>query len=286
MAKRREAYKNQSEESKGKRREYVRKRRQQEGRQERESRLQASRRRSDERLDSETSQNGLKDWHFYNKQQLHELSQISEKRAERLNILRQNATARIELEMPEKRDEKLEVLRRNTANTVASETAEQRQNRLVSMRTNLAERTENESVPEREERLKVPRESVRERRANNVSFQEEHVDSHEEYLHQRGWEDTENPLHEQEWVRNEMGSFHSSQEQLQHRQCTVCKETWPTKQNLSKDPARYVCHRCMRDKKSLKAYSAENDMDPGIVPPQLQGLTQIEEMLIARVCLL
>ena len=25
-------------------------------------------------------------------------------------------------------------------------------------------------------------------------------------------------------------------------------------------------------------------MDPGIVPPQLQGLTHIEEMLIARVC--
>ena len=117
-----------------------------------------------------------------------------------------------------------------------------------------------------------------------MSFEEEHVDSCEEYLHQGGWEDTENPLHEQEWVRNEMGSFHSIQEQLQHRQCSVCKETWPTKQNLSKDPARYVCHRCTRDKKSPKVYSAENDMDPGIVPPQLQGLTQIEEMLIARVC--
>ena len=117
-----------------------------------------------------------------------------------------------------------------------------------------------------------------------MSSQEEHVDSREQYLHQSGWEDTENPLHEQEWVRNEMGSFHSSQEMLEHRQCTICKETWPTKQNLSKDPARYVCHRCTRDKKSPKVYSAENDMDPGIVPPQLEGLTQIEEMLIARVC--
>ena len=37
-----------------------------------------------------------------------------------------------------------------------------------------------------------------------MSLQEEHVDSREEYLHQGGWEDTENPLHEQEWVRNEM----------------------------------------------------------------------------------
>ena len=70
------------------------------------------------------------------------------------------------------------------------------------MRTNLAETIENESVPELEERLEVVRESVRERRANNVSFQEEHVDSREQYLHQGGWEDTENPLHEPEtkWV--------------------------------------------------------------------------------------
>ena len=49
-----------------------------------------------------------------------------------------------------------------------------------------------------------------------MSFQEGHVNNREEYLHQGGWEDTENPLHEQEWVRNEMGSFHSSQELLEH----------------------------------------------------------------------
>ena len=36
--------------------------------------------------------------------------------------------------------------------------------------------------------------------------------------------------------------------------------------------------------KSLKVYSAENDMNPSIVPSQLEGLSQIEEMLIARVC--
>ena len=65
------------------------------------------------------------------------------------------------------------------------------------MRTNLAERIENESVPEQDERLEVGRESARERRATNISFQEEHVDSLGEYLHQVGWEDTENPLHEQ-----------------------------------------------------------------------------------------
>src|SRR6185436_3185858 len=32
-----------------------------------------------------------------------------------------------------------------------------------------------------------------------------------------------------------------------------------------------------------KKFSSENDMDPGEVPEELQGLTEIEEMLIARV---
>ena len=79
------------------------------------------------------------------------------------------------------------------------------------MRTNATARIESESVPEWEERLEVARESARER-ANNVSFQEEHVDSREQYLHQGGWKYTDNPLHEQECVRNKMGSFHSNQE--------------------------------------------------------------------------
>ena len=71
-------------------------------------------------------------------------------------------------------------------------------------------------------------------------------------------------------MKNEMNRFHSSQRMLQHRQCTVCKETWPTKQNLTaKSIQRYVCDRCKRDKKSRKVYSAENDMDPGLVPQQL-----------------
>ena len=67
------------------------------------------------------------------------------------------------------------------------------------MRTNLAERIENERLQEREERLEFARESIRERRATSVSFQEEHVDSCEEYLHQGGWEDTDNGS-ETKWV--------------------------------------------------------------------------------------
>ncbi len=106
--------------------------------------------------------------------------------------------------------------------------------------------------------------------------------SKNEYLHEGGWQNADSPLHEQEFVQNEMHSFHLDQERLEHRQCTICKEAWPTRQNLTSET--YTCYRCKRDKKSPKKFSAENDMDPGIVPGQLRGLIQVEEMLISRVC--
>jgi len=50
-----------------------------------------------------------------------------------------------------------------------------------------------------------------------------------------------------------------------------------------------VCHRCfLRDTDSRKRLvtpflmSADNNIDPGIVPSHLLELTQVEEMVIAR----
>jgi hypothetical protein len=40
-----------------------------------------------------------------------------------------------------------------------------------------------------------------------------------EYLHESGWQNIDNPLHELEFVQNEMYSFHLDQEHLEHRQC-------------------------------------------------------------------
>ena len=51
-----------------------------------------------------------------------------------------------------------------------------------------------------------------------------------------------------------------------------------TKNRLS----QYTCDRCERNKKQVKSFSSANDMDPGSVPDQLKGLTQAEEMLIAK----
>ena len=83
-------------------------------------------------------------------------------------------------------------------------------------------------------------------------------------------------------MREELTAFHRFEENLRHLRCKVCKETWPiTNQSMSEQ--NYTCTRCKRDKKtSCRLFSADNDMDPGTVPAELQDLTEVEEMLIAR----
>uniref|UniRef100_A0A1X7SF32 DUF6570 domain-containing protein n=1 Tax=Amphimedon queenslandica TaxID=400682 RepID=A0A1X7SF32_AMPQE len=43
------------------------------------------------------------------------------------------------------------------------------------------------------------------------------------------------------------------------------------------------CSRCANDKHIPKLYSSGNNMDPGVVPTQIQGLTQAEEMFVSAV---
>jgi hypothetical protein len=46
-----------------------------------------------------------------------------------------------------------------------------------------------------------------------------------------------------------------------------------------------VCHNCLykdKGRQTLYFFSADNEIDPGIVPAYLPALSQIEEMVIAR----
>ena len=51
---------------------------------------------------------------------------------------------------------------------------------------------------------------------------------------------------------------------------------------IPKSCVNYICRRCKSDKQIPRKFSLENDMILSGVPSHLQGLTQIEEMLIAR----
>ena len=85
---------------------------------------------------------------------------------------------------------------------------------------------------------------------------------------------------EQSWAKKNIDKFHNSLK-FSINQCPICLEVWPVKfarVKLSKE----MCLRCKKDKKLPKKISKGNNMIPSAVPLALQGLTQIEEMLIAR----
>ena len=80
-----------------------------------------------------------------------------------------------------------------------------------------------------------------------------------------------------------MKKFHNSM-QMVIIQCTVCKEARPVGETKAKSVSEktYMCYRCKRDKTLPQKFSLDNNMIPSPVPPELQGLTQFEEMLISR----
>ena len=90
------------------------------------------------------------------------------------------------------------------------------------------------------------------------------------------------PALEDEWVQCKLAAFHAKMSSLSYCHCSCCNESFPSIKLTSGDS---VCSRCSRDKQEPKLYSAANKMDPGSVPPALQGLYRrlIEEMLISPV---
>ena len=87
-------------------------------------------------------------------------------------------------------------------------------------------------------------------------------------------------IHQQNWAKTNMFKFHQSIVYFVCH-CTICHEAWPLK-SKPWSPDSYVCSRCVRDKKSPTKFSVGYSMIPSAVPPELQNLTQVEEMLIAR----
>ena len=89
-------------------------------------------------------------------------------------------------------------------------------------------------------------------------------------------------LHQQEWAKLNMQKFHDSMK-LRISLCQCCHEAWPLHIKTKKKKEPYICTRCLRDKDDAKKFSFEISLLPSDVPVELENLTQIEEMLIARV---
>ena len=208
-------------------------------------------------------------------------NETDQERIQRLQTLRQSNSNRIHNKTNQEREYRLQTNREYDAIQFQNETDEDREHRLQQQRQNNASRIQNDTDEERRHRQEVYRQHDAVR--GNDRQQELHdlQNTRDQYL-SNGWRTAEQPLRQQQWVQNEMAKFHSSINSLEHRECVTCKEAWPTKQGLTL--ARLECLRCKRVKGNPKLYSQENDMDPGALPLELQGLTDIEEMLIARAC--
>ena len=227
----------------------------------------------------------------------------SEQREERLTAKRKWAVFERSNESNEQREERLEAQRKRAAVKRSNESSKEREERLRAERERAAAKRARETSQEKELRLRARRERAALKRQNKSPLgrvetnrrpqSRRDSDNHRRnqreaifaarrngYLHNRGWADPENRgLHHEEWAQEEMAVFHRFEENLRHYHCVVCKEAWPL--SASRE-ALYTCSRCKRDKKPCRLYSAENDMDPGSVPAELQGLSEVEKLLIAR----
>ena len=94
--------------------------------------------------------------------------------------------------------------------------------------------------------------------------------------------DSENygQLHQQLWAQQNIRKFHD-EIALTIYKCIVCHEAWPINRNTG-NTEQYTCTRCKRDKFIPKKFSLGNSMIPTNVPTELEDLTQVEEMLIAK----
>ncbi len=159
---------------------------------------------------------------------------------------------------------------------ISNETEADREIRLQKNNT-LQKRKRSEQSPiERKKRLDKVKENMKIRQEKNLQVP---VLSQEDYL--KEYDSVKyDKLHKQSWAKSFMSKFYSSIN-FTVFQCTVCHEAWPLK-SKPRSPDTYICSRCGKDKKIPRKFSLENFMIPSPIPPELQGLTQVEEMLIAR----
>jgi hypothetical protein len=156
----------------------------------------------------------------------------------------------------------------------------EKQNKLLKMRNKLdlgmLEIMKKENETEIEKQTIVASANQNKRKRLCASTQ---IINQQDYLNKFDIE-KDGSIHEQSWAKNNINKFSKSIE-LFINQCTICQEAWPLN-SKPKSPDCYICSRCARDTKSPRKFSLENSMIPSPVPTELQNLTQVEEMLIAR----
>jgi ATP-dependent DNA helicase PIF1 len=131
-----------------------------------------------------------------------------------------------------------------------------------------------ESAEERENRLRKERELKRQRRMSRDFGDADERLNHPNHQESPVIVEHQLPKPDRDLLQN----FRTKINKLSNKFCSSCKEFFP-----SIELRKGECYRCYYDKDLIKKFSKENNMDPGDVPEELQGLTQIEEILIAQI---
>ncbi|CAG8763820.1 18196_t:CDS:1 [Gigaspora margarita] len=139
------------------------------------------------------------------------------------------------------------------------------------------ERKRQETVEERSERLKKAREHMRNKRRRVLEpTEQENITNitDTEML-------PENELCIQQLTNSDcklLKKFRNEMNKCVHRYFPTCKERFPSITLVKRE-----CRRCYTEKGEIKKFSFANNMDSGVLPEELTGLTEIEEMLIAQI---
>ena len=241
--------------------------------------------------------------------------ETDEERQNRLAKRRESDAKQRAQKTQEESQNRLAMRRKNHAKQRAQETDEESQKRLAMRRINEAKKREQETLHQRQKRLatlaaqhtkqmlkktgkerenstpsKFRQTDTRQKKKGSIEktqmFQKtktaHHANQNSEQTSEQIEHSLRKPLMDQIHVKKNLDLFHACNNFV-IKQCKVCWEAWPTKCSFnSNTKSTYECLRCMRDKKHPPKFSKENNMIPSKVPFELQELTQLEEMLIAR----
>ena len=203
-----------------------------------------------------------------------------------------------ENESPEHRETRIAKQREKTRQKRAMETAEERDARHAYDRERKRLRIVTETEQQREKRLEfrkklrsyIEEPQPQQGQATNHVLQPQQnqmpqQDRATKLRHDRDTESHQDPISKystdalSKSDRFQLQKFRDKMDELKYSLCPVCNESFPSIVILNEE----CCRRCYNEKEYPKKFSAENNMDPGDVPEELQGLSEIEEMLIARV---
>lgn len=156
------------------------------------------------------------------------------------------------------------------------------------MRERRSKNKTNETEEEREQRQNRDKErqrAARARKSNKKQNTNQNTNRENEQTGHQS-EDSEPTTNSEATTISEeehrvLQEFRVKMDNISYKVCGVCNERIP-EMTLIKN---IMCRRCHSEKNEPdvpKKFSAENNMDPGEVPDELKGLTEIEEMLIAR----